>query len=278
MSETNCNACNSLKRTSSEFVLNGVTDTIAASLKNNTGFNPSLTALHTNCEDLNDANDCLIARMDSEVESYEVCDWKEFMHKFLPNNYELLKAIIAGDCGQWERINGLCSLIEQLVSPTFDELGIRIGTSYPSRPELTGGEVVDNNIINDSVGEWDGVGFHYVKRQVIDCSGSSRIYEWFYPWIRGYRFADDLPYGTTFWRVPISRAAEWGMSGLLIQWLSLGLQWRQGYGNAGGLQMSATIATTVEDSYLVLKYFGSTGSMNGIVIDQEIRDPWVVIS
>lgn len=116
MSKVNCDACADLREYAPDFVLNGVTDTVATSLKNDTGFNPTLTALHSDCEDLNDANDCLIGRMDGEIEAYDVCDWKEFMHKFLPNLYELLKAIIAAICGLWTRVHLLCDSIDTVLS------------------------------------------------------------------------------------------------------------------------------------------------------------------
>lgn len=114
MSEISCSACNDLREYAPNFVQNGVIDGVAASLINNTGFNPALTVLHKNCEDLNDANDCLIGRMGDELEAYDVCDWKKFMGKYIPNNYELLKAMIAGACGQWEFLEKLCSTVDTL--------------------------------------------------------------------------------------------------------------------------------------------------------------------
>ena len=114
MSQINCDACQDLRETSPEFIQNGVTENIATSLKNNTGLNPALTVLHTDCEDLNDTNDCMIGRMVSEVEAYEVCDWKKFMKKFIQNLYETLKAIIASICGLWIRTDRLCASIDNL--------------------------------------------------------------------------------------------------------------------------------------------------------------------
>lgn len=121
MSNIDCNACDSLRQTSPDFVLNGVTETVVASLKNNTGINPALTVLHDNCEDLNMLNDCLVGRMGDEVKAYDNCDWKEFMGKFIPNNYELLKAMIANECGIWST---MCASISSL----FSLIG---GTSAP---------------------------------------------------------------------------------------------------------------------------------------------------
>lgn len=127
MSNINCESCTDLREYAPEFVQNGVTTRIATSLKNNTGLNPGLSVLHENCEDLNDANDCLIGRMPQELAAYDVCDWKEFMAKLLPNQYEVLKAIIAGDCGQWTRITSLCESVDNI-------FGLIQGSSAKSHP------------------------------------------------------------------------------------------------------------------------------------------------
>lgn len=115
MSNINCDSCANLREYAPEFVQNGVTSRVSTSLKNNTGFNPSLSVLHENCEDLNDANDCLIGRLPQELAGYDVCEWKEFMGKLLPNQYEMLKALIAGDCGQWKKLDLLCNITDTLL-------------------------------------------------------------------------------------------------------------------------------------------------------------------
>lgn len=114
MSNIDCNACQELRETSPEFVQSGVTDKVAASLKNNMGLNPGLTVLHDDCEDLNMVNDCLIGRMTDEVEAYDVCDWKDFMKKFVSNLYETLKGIIAAICGLWIKADLLCDSVDSL--------------------------------------------------------------------------------------------------------------------------------------------------------------------
>ena len=187
MSQVNCDACNDLRETSPEFVQNGVTETIATSLKNNTGLNPALTVLHDNCEDLNNINDCLIGRMDDELEAYDVCDWKAFMHKFLPNNYETLKAIIAGDCGQWTRMDDLCYLIRSIVTPPIGRYGVIPTTSYPA-PATPVGQLVTANITQQSIPAMnvDGglterqcFGIRYARREINDCeTGTCELFEW----------------------------------------------------------------------------------------------------
>lgn len=116
MSDRDCNACQELRDYAPNFVQNGVNTRVANSLKANTGFNPNLSVLHNDCEDLNDANDCLIGSKRDEIEAYEVCDWKEFMRKFLGNLYEMLKAIIAAICGLWIRADRLCELNDMVVN------------------------------------------------------------------------------------------------------------------------------------------------------------------
>lgn len=112
MSTISCSACSDLREYAPEYVMNGVTDTVATSLNNNSGFNPTLTVLHDNCLDLNNSNDCLIGRMPQELISYDVCDWKEYMGKFIPNLYEHIKAMIADGCGQWLAIQAACEKAE----------------------------------------------------------------------------------------------------------------------------------------------------------------------
>lgn len=98
-----CSACSDLQENAPEFVQNGVTTNVCNSLKNDTGFNPS--SGNNDCTDLNDANDCLIGNMEDEVDAYDVCEWKEFMPKFIHNLWNVLKAMICALCGIWKMIH-----------------------------------------------------------------------------------------------------------------------------------------------------------------------------
>lgn len=109
-----CSACTDLKKNAPEFVQNGVTKTVCASLQNDTGLNPTLTTLHTDCEDLDTATDCMIGMMEKEVDSYDLCDWKDFMKKFINNLTQILKAIICAICGIWTNIHKLWDEIEKI--------------------------------------------------------------------------------------------------------------------------------------------------------------------
>lgn len=102
----NCNACDDLRQNASSLIANkDVTETACASLGNNTGFDPS-TSTKT-CDDLHDANDCLVGNLADEVEAYDVCDWQDFMKKFIPNLWVTLKAMICAICGLWAKVEKL---------------------------------------------------------------------------------------------------------------------------------------------------------------------------
>lgn len=113
MSKIDCGACQDLRENAPDFVQNGVTDKVCASLHNDTGFNPNLSTLHTDCEDLDKANDCLIGQMDGQLEAHDVCDWKPFMHKFIPNLHALLTAMICAICGIWKNIHSLWAKVNK---------------------------------------------------------------------------------------------------------------------------------------------------------------------
>lgn len=98
-----CGSCEDLRKNASTLVANNdVTDTACTSLMNNTGFDPSTST--KDCDDLHDANDCLVGNMEDEIEAYDVCDWKDYMKKFVPNVWVTLKAMICAICGLWSKV------------------------------------------------------------------------------------------------------------------------------------------------------------------------------
>lgn len=117
----NCSSCDDLRQNSPEFAMNGVTTTVSTSLKNNTGFNPS--SGHKDCEDLDDANDCLVGNMSTEVKAYGVCDWKKFMKKFIPNVHTVLEGIICAICGLWTKVEKMECEINTLYSGYSFKIG-----------------------------------------------------------------------------------------------------------------------------------------------------------
>lgn len=114
MANYSCSACEDLRATSPNFVVNGITETECTSLGNDTGLSPS--SGHNDCTDLNNINDCLVGNMDEELEAYDVCDWKEFMHKFIPNVWTTIKSIICAICGIWTYIHCFYSAFGKLVT------------------------------------------------------------------------------------------------------------------------------------------------------------------
>lgn len=105
MATVNCESCESLRQDAPDFVVNGLTDDICTSLSNDTGLNP--TSGNDDCTDLNNVADCLVGNMATEVEAYNVCDWKEFMKNFIPNVWTTLKAMICAICGLWKNVHCL---------------------------------------------------------------------------------------------------------------------------------------------------------------------------
>ena len=101
MSQIDCNSCSDLQTNAAEFVTSGITTNVCSSLKNNTG----LGKKKTNEADMNDANDCLVGRMAQDVNAYEVCDWKEFIKKFIGNIYEVIKGLICWLAGLQNKVD-----------------------------------------------------------------------------------------------------------------------------------------------------------------------------
>lgn len=112
MANINCSACEDIRSEVPQLLVNGFDDTMCASLKNDTGLKAS--SGHNDCTDLNNLNDCLIGNQEQEVDLYEVCDWKTFMKKFIPNLWTTIKAIICAVCGLWTNVHKILSDIDKL--------------------------------------------------------------------------------------------------------------------------------------------------------------------
>lgn len=114
-------ACAELCDISPEFAEVGVTQAICESLQANTGLNPLALVLSDNQTDLPVAIDCLIGRLDDEVDCYETCDWKAFMHNMLPRLYNMLKALVCAETGLWNKADASCEQIQMQ-----QEIGVEI--------------------------------------------------------------------------------------------------------------------------------------------------------
>lgn len=113
MIDYNCESCDELRQTAPNFVVNGITDTECASLGNDTGLNPS--SGNDDCEDLNNMNDCLVKNMETEINSYNVCNWKDYMKALVNNLWTMFKGIICAICGIWTRIHTIMNTLDRLV-------------------------------------------------------------------------------------------------------------------------------------------------------------------
>ena len=137
--KTDCTACSDLQTKAPGVVVNGITDGVCTNLKNNEGLNGK----SNDCDDLNDLNDCLVGNMDSELEAYDICDWKDYMHKFVPNVFTVLKGIICAICGIWQNIDKIWCWLNHLTTPSSatleatEENGFRIANGVEQR---TGGK------------------------------------------------------------------------------------------------------------------------------------------
>lgn len=114
MANVNCEACEELRQTDPNMIVNGWSDSECTSMKNDTGLVASKG--HNDCQDLEDMNDCMVGNLDAEIDKYEVCDWKKFMHKFIPNLWTLESAIICAICGIWTNIHSLWSKIGEILN------------------------------------------------------------------------------------------------------------------------------------------------------------------
>lgn len=105
MAEVNCQACIDLEHNYPELVVNGFTDDMCASMGNDTGLKASVG--HNDCTDLKNLNDCLIGNMATELDKFDVCDWKAFMEDYITNDATVNEAMICAICGIWRQIHAI---------------------------------------------------------------------------------------------------------------------------------------------------------------------------
>lgn len=105
MSNSSCTACNQLNDTATDFIENGVTETICSSLADDTGFNSS--SGRDSCDDMKDANECLTKTLHDLLPAFDTCDWKDYMEKYTSNDYNMKQAMICWMCGLQEQIYNL---------------------------------------------------------------------------------------------------------------------------------------------------------------------------
>lgn len=121
MKEIDCEVCEDLASYATDLVSNGeVTEKVCTSIANDTGLNPDLPVLHTDCEDLEDLNDCLIGRPEQDLERYDNCEWRKFMRKYISNLHTFNKAVLCALCGIWKNIHNLWKKINEILQDLLD--------------------------------------------------------------------------------------------------------------------------------------------------------------
>lgn len=198
MANVNCQACEDLREVAPSLACGGFTDDMCTSLQNDTGLTAS--SGNNDCTDLDNMNDCLIGNEDANVELFEVCDWKKFMHEFIPNLWTMLKAIICAICGIWTNIHNLwtkvnaledkqgdmCDIIGATIAPPMIDYGtFPLNSSNPNIcGTATAGKIYylpDDGTLEPATKAGQGIGISYGKLVTKDCDGRSKTYEWIEP-------------------------------------------------------------------------------------------------
>lgn len=97
-----CEACDELRQNVPDMVANGWDEQYCETMREDKGL--GYDASHNDCEDLNTMNDCLIGSMDDEAQVTDMCDWRDYMSKFVKNLWTFNAAVICAICGIWEQI------------------------------------------------------------------------------------------------------------------------------------------------------------------------------
>lgn len=193
MANQNCSACEDLRQTDPNLIVNGFTDTECTSLKNDTGLVAS--SGHNDCTDLNNLNDCLVGNMETELDAYDVCDWKEFMKKFIPNVWTTLKGIICAICGIWTNVHNLWKLanrIDCLIDYMMNGASFHFSeTSTDTASYIVAGKGVSFANVSAS-GTASDVAITYIAGGVARVTGSCLLYTAnFTDRIAGYNYDSD---------------------------------------------------------------------------------------
>lgn len=133
MANLNCGACDELKQLDPNFIINGIGNSECTSLQNNTGLVAS--SGHTDCQDLDTMNDCLIGNMATEIEIQDYCDWMPFTKKLTKNLHQMGKAFVCSMCGIWTNINNLGININNL-GTSINNLGTSINDLWTNINDL----------------------------------------------------------------------------------------------------------------------------------------------
>ena len=186
MSSKNCSACNDLREYAPGFVQNGTTDAVCTKLSQNKGL--SGYDGHDDCDDLHDVNDCLIGNMDDELDSFEICEWPDFMHQLIPNMYETFKTLICSTCGQWGEIDDIKEALCKLTSTAYLEL------------PMTQTSKVGDNASQTVRNHWIGIAYYYTPNM---CSSGKMVS--YAPYWYGKTY-NNVSNGDVVATIPVSQA------------------------------------------------------------------------
>lgn len=295
MASINCEACDELRTTAPGLVVNGLDDTMCASLQNNTGLSPS--SGNNDCTDLNNMNDCLVGNMAAEIEAYDVCDWKTFMKKFIPNVWTTIKGVVCAICGLWanitdinDKLDALCEQSTYTYAPPVARYGSlpnastaarRCGTiaqknGQPLLVPYTYQEVVDAGLT--SIWEYQDVGVAYGRIQTESCSTKAcQLYEWIAPSLLMYRIHSSARSGDILWTMTKEEAINVvGMSERLWDIFStVGYTWKD---YPLGDRRNAYVRLVCEkngesDQTFVMQFMGTTYPNNNLESTMSIEEP-----
>ena len=289
MAQYNCSACEELREDAPNLIVNGLGSTECASLKNNTGLNPS--AGNDDCHDLDNLNDCLIGNMKDEIDAYDVCDWKEFMRKFIDNAWTVFKGIICAICGLWTNISNLNARLKELCDLINANMAHPV-LPYGTNPNISeasqiGGVIANKNgkpiltpldrseVASDEAWTQQNVGFRYGKLRSTGCSSGCIRYEWLAPSLYAYRFNIDIEPepGDLLWS--IDKASVVGRMGMSQEMWTAREQNPIGWASdwtVGGLGLIG-LRLSVENDRLCLRYTGVIGTTSDVLSGKTINPP-----
>ena len=167
MAELNCEACEVIREIDPSFQANGFGDSECTSLMNDTGI--ATADEHDDFTDLNLLNDCLVGNMGAEIDTYDVCDWKKYMKRFVPNLWTTLKGIICAIGGIWTNIHRLWCMVNYVMTGASFSFG---ETTTTGESVLVPGTGVDFSIRSASDQHAGDVSLSYYGGALARLTGS----------------------------------------------------------------------------------------------------------
>lgn len=119
--------------------------------------------------------------MEREIEAYDSCDWKEFMHTFILNLWLTLKAMICAICGIWTHIHKHECELDYL----FNGASFSFGEDSTGESKLVAGRGVDFGIRKASQEHTSDVTMTYIAGGTARIYGSLRLFTESYKDVKG---------------------------------------------------------------------------------------------